>query len=227
MDKKEMKQATREAEKRARLIEKQRAIEEKQERKEAKKAEKLRKKEEKKRLKEERKTEKKGILPAKEQSESTPEQVVEVEEKEAKTVSLPEERPIEPTEAVEETEEKPAPNPAKKPRSESKTTLKTAPKKESEKKDAGAPKAAKPAAEKRAEAETEQDDDKKKPNVKNYHISQRADGRWQVKGALAEKALKIFATQAEAIDYAKKVADNQEGNFTIHKKDGKIRKKTY
>ena len=105
---------------------------------------------------------------------------------------------------------------------------KTAPKKES-----GKATEKKPVTDKKTEKtpsenkEDEPDGEKKKPSVKNYHISQRADGRWQVKGALAEKALKIFATQAEAIDYAKKVADNQEGNFTIHKKDGKIRKKTY
>ena len=43
----------------------------------------------------------------------------------------------------------------------------------------------------------------------------------------AEKALKLFDTQAQAIEYAKKVADNQEGNITIHKKDGKIRKQNY
>ena len=67
-----------------------------------------------------------------------------------------------------------------------------------------------------------------KPVVhKDYHIAQREDGKWQVKGAKAEKALKIFDTQAEAIKYAKTTAVNQEGSFTIHKKDGKIRKQTY
>ena len=66
-----------------------------------------------------------------------------------------------------------------------------------------------------------------KPTVKNYHISLREDGKWQVKAGKAEKALKLFDTQAQAIEYAKKVADNQEGNITIHKKDGKIRKQNY
>ncbi len=60
-----------------------------------------------------------------------------------------------------------------------------------------------------------------------YHISVNDDGKWQVKGEKAEKALKIFDTQKEAIDYAKKVAGNQEGNIVIHKKDGKIRKQDY
>ena len=49
-----------------------------------------------------------------------------------------------------------------------------------------------------------------KPTVKNYHISLREDGKWQVKAGKAEKALKLF-----------------EGNITIHKKDGKIRKQNY
>lgn len=65
-------------------------------------------------------------------------------------------------------------------------------------------------------------------DTKTYHISLRKeDGKWQVKAGNAEKALKLFDTQAEAIAYAKQVAGNQEGNITIHKKDGKIRKQDY
>lgn len=60
-----------------------------------------------------------------------------------------------------------------------------------------------------------------------YHISQNDDGKWQVKGEKAGKALKLFDTQKEAIAYAKTVAGNQEGNFVIHKLDGKIRKQDY
>lgn len=59
------------------------------------------------------------------------------------------------------------------------------------------------------------------------HITQTADGKWQVKGVKAERALKLFNTQKEAIDYAKNVAGNQEGNIVIHKTDGKIRKQDY
>lgn len=71
------------------------------------------------------------------------------------------------------------------------------------------------------------EENKTEAKAKNYHISLREDGKWQVKAGKAEKALKIFETQAEAIEYAKKVAENQDGNITIHKKDGKIRKKSY
>lgn len=68
----------------------------------------------------------------------------------------------------------------------------------------------------------------KKAPAKKYHIAQRSeDNMWQVKAEGAEKALKLFKTQQEAIDYAKKVADNQEGSIMIHKKDGSFRKLTY
>lgn len=76
---------------------------------------------------------------------------------------------------------------------------------------------------KKAPASEESKDDR--PKV--YHISLREDGRWQVKFAKGERAVKTFATQAEAIEYAKKLADKQNGSITIHKKDGKIRKQKY
>lgn len=66
-----------------------------------------------------------------------------------------------------------------------------------------------------------------KPRPKNYHISLREDGKWQVKLAKGEKALKLFDTQEEAIAFAKEKAKNQDGSITIHKKDGKIRKQNY
>ena len=64
--------------------------------------------------------------------------------------------------------------------------------------------------------------------TKTYHISLRkADGMWQVKAAGAEKAIKLFKTQAEAIEYCKPLAENQDANIVIHKKDGSFRKLTY
>lgn len=67
-----------------------------------------------------------------------------------------------------------------------------------------------------------------KPATKVYHISLRkSDGMWQVKAAGAEKAIKLFNTQAEAIEYCKPLAENQEANIMIHKKDGSFRKLTY
>ena len=63
--------------------------------------------------------------------------------------------------------------------------------------------------------------------ARNYHVAKRTDGKWQVKFAGGEKAIKLFDTQAEAIAYAKKLAQNQEGSISIHKKDGKMRKQKY
>ena len=99
------------------------------------------------------------------------------------------------------------------------------PAKKEEKKPA-AKAAAKPAA-KPAKKEEKKPAAKEISN-KTYHISKRKeDGKWQVKFASGQKAIKLFDTQAEAIDYAKKLADNQEGSISIHKVDGKIRKQNY
>ncbi len=67
--------------------------------------------------------------------------------------------------------------------------------------------------------------DRKRP--KNYHISLRADGKWQVKLSKGAKPLKLFDTQAQAIAFAKEKAKNQEGTITIHKVNGQIRKQKY
>ncbi len=70
----------------------------------------------------------------------------------------------------------------------------------------------------------------KKTNADNkvYHISKRSeDRRWQVKAEGATKAVKLFFTQGEAIEYAKSVAGNQDGRIVIHKEDGSFRKLNY
>lgn len=90
----------------------------------------------------------------------------------------------------------------------------------------------KPAAGKAANGKTQQTAaelpaEEKKEAARNYHIAKRPDGKWQVKFAGGEKAIKLFSTQAEAIEYAKKLAKNQEGSISIHKKDGKLRKQKY
>lgn len=68
----------------------------------------------------------------------------------------------------------------------------------------------------------------KKPLNKVYHISKRkTDNMWQVKAAKGAKAIKLFQTQAKAIEYAKKLAENQEARIVIHKEDGSFRNLTY
>ena len=59
-----------------------------------------------------------------------------------------------------------------------------------------------------------------------YHISQSksVDGQWQVKLAGGDKAVKLFKTQKEAIDFAKGLVRTQGGSIRIHSTKGKMRK---
>lgn len=68
------------------------------------------------------------------------------------------------------------------------------------------------------------------PNLYNgktrtYHISkQKTTGDWQVKLAGGQKAIKIFKTQKQAIEYAKELVKTQGGSIRIHMVNGQIRK---
>ena len=115
-----------------------------------------------------------------------------------------------------------------------KKAAKPAPKKAEPKKAAAKPapkKEAKPAPKKAAAkpAPKKAEPKKEKPSHRNYHVVKRADGKWEVKFAGGEKAIKLFATQKEAIDYTKKMADNQGGVMLVHNSKGaskgKIKKK--
>lgn len=86
--------------------------------------------------------------------------------------------------------------PAKKPAAKKEAPKKVAPKK----------------AEKKAEP--------KKEAKRTYHVVKRADGKWEVKFAGGEKAIKLFDTQKEAIEYSKKMADNQGGSMLVHNSKG-------
>ncbi len=61
-----------------------------------------------------------------------------------------------------------------------------------------------------------------------YHVSKRDnDGReWKVFIQSSDKVIKLFKTQAEALDYAKSLAKNKDdGSYVIlHGLDGKIRR---
>ncbi len=79
------------------------------------------------------------------------------------------------------------------------------------------PKTAKPAAKTAGTAA--------KTSGKVYHITKRKeDGMWQIKAAGAEKAIKLFKTQKEAIEYCKTLAGNQDASIMVHKEDGSFRK---
>lgn len=84
------------------------------------------------------------------------------------------------------------------------------------KKPAAKPAAKKPEAKKPAAKKPE----KKEVNYRNYHVVKRADGKWEVKFAGGEKAIKLFATQKEAVEYTKKMAENQGGSMLVHNSKG-------
>lgn len=64
-----------------------------------------------------------------------------------------------------------------------------------------------------------------KNGARTYHISRHIfSNGWQVRLANGEKAIKLFNTQKEAIDYAKKLVTTQGGSIRIHSKKGKLRK---
>ncbi len=54
-----------------------------------------------------------------------------------------------------------------------------------------------------------------------YHVAKREDGMWQVKFAGGEKAIKLFKTQKEALEYSKKMTKNQKGALLVHNSKGK------
>lgn len=67
---------------------------------------------------------------------------------------------------------------------------------------------------------------KYKDGARVYHIarSKFVSRHWQVKLAGGEKAIKIFPTQAEAINYAKELVKKQGGSIRIHSMKGQLRK---
>ena len=97
--------------------------------------------------------------------------------------------------------------PAKKKEEPKKFAKKEAPKKDAPKKEA--PKKAAP----KKEAP-------KKEATRTYHLVKRPDGKWEVKFAGGQKAIKLFNTQKEAIEYSKKMADNQGGSMLVHNSKG-------
>ena len=57
-------------------------------------------------------------------------------------------------------------------------------------------------------------------NFRTYHLVKRPDGKWEVKYAGGQKAIKLFNTQKEALEYSKKMAENQDGKVLVHNSKG-------
>lgn len=83
-------------------------------------------------------------------------------------------------------------------------------------------KKAKPAPKKPAvkKAEPAKKEAPKKDATRTYHLVKRSDGKWEVKYAGGQKAIKLFDTQKEAIEYSKKMAENQGGSMLVHNSKG-------
>ena len=61
---------------------------------------------------------------------------------------------------------------------------------------------------------------KEEVNFRTYHLVKRPDGKWEVKYAGGQKAIKLFDTQKEALEYSKKMAENQDGKVLVHNSKG-------
>ena len=53
-----------------------------------------------------------------------------------------------------------------------------------------------------------------------YHVVKRDDGKWEIKFAGGQKAIKLFKTQKEALEYSRKMAKNQDGKMLVHNSRG-------
>ncbi|WP_404391356.1 DUF2188 domain-containing protein [Pseudoalteromonas phenolica] len=59
---------------------------------------------------------------------------------------------------------------------------------------------------------------------KNQHVVPHESG-WAVKGAGNSKATSVHSTQAEAIEHARNIAQNQRSEMLVHGQNGRIREK--
>ena len=59
----------------------------------------------------------------------------------------------------------------------------------------------------------------------SHHVVPNADGGWDVKKGGSNRASGHFDTKQEAIDAGREISRNQETEFFIHGKDGKIQRK--
>lgn len=62
--------------------------------------------------------------------------------------------------------------------------------------------------------------------VSNKHVVPSASGGWAVKSAGATRAAKVFATQAEAVEYARSLARDSHTELYVHARDGSVESKS-
>ena len=57
---------------------------------------------------------------------------------------------------------------------------------------------------------------------KSHHIVPGKDGGWDIKKGGGDKTIKHVETKKEAEEIGRKISQNQNSEFVIHGKDGKI-----
>lgn len=62
-------------------------------------------------------------------------------------------------------------------------------------------------------------------NKRNYHVTRRPDGSWQVLREKGERATSIHPTQGNAEGAARELARKEKVEVVIHRPDGRIRDK--
>ena len=147
-----------------------------------------------------------------EEPQEQPQEVVQEEQQEENSAPAEEEKPVEEPVPVEP--KKKEKKPSDKPKKEKAAT----------------PKKAKATPKAKPKPDEEKPTDKKEVKYRTYHVNKRKeDGKWTVKYAGGEKVIKLFDTQKEALEYAKKMADNQGGTVLVHAskgaQKGRIKKK--
>ncbi|HWT11389.1 MAG TPA: DUF2188 domain-containing protein [Allosphingosinicella sp.] len=61
--------------------------------------------------------------------------------------------------------------------------------------------------------------------MRDQHVVSNVRGGWSVRGAGSERATRVFATQAEAISYARDLARRDRGILYLHREDGTVKEK--
>ena len=86
----------------------------------------------------------------------------------------------------------------------------------------------KPSKPKALQAKESTDTQTKHTGKQIYHVTKRTndenDREWKVFIQVSNKVIKIFKTQAEALEYAKKLRADKDTTVMLHGLDGKIRK---
>ncbi len=61
---------------------------------------------------------------------------------------------------------------------------------------------------------------------KSHHIVRTINGEWGVRREGADRAIKVFSTQAAAISWGRKLSIKDRAELVIHGRDGMIREKS-